>query len=96
MARIKTHPGEVLREEFMEPLGIGVRPLSKALGVPHTRIIGLIQERRAVTADTALRLSRYFDTTPQFWMNLQSAYDISKVAHEHGDDIDREVKTHAA
>jgi antitoxin HigA-1 len=75
--RITTHPGEVLREEFMKPLGLSARRLALELYVPPNRISDLARERRDVTADTAIRLSRYFGTTPQFWMNLQSAHDLS-------------------
>lgn len=78
MSRIRTHPGEVLREEFLEPLGLSARRLAKALGVPGNRISDLARERRDVTADTAIRLGRYFETDPRFWLNLQLAHDLSK------------------
>lgn len=76
--RITTHPGEVLREEFMKPSGLSARRLALELRVPPNRISDLAREHRDVTADTAIRLSRYFGTTPQFWMNLQAAHDLSK------------------
>lgn len=78
MSRIRTHPGEVLRKEYLEPLGLSARRLAKALGVPSNRISDLARERRDVTADTAIRLGRYFDTDPRFWLNLQLAHDLSK------------------
>jgi antitoxin HigA-1 len=76
--RIRTHPGEVLLAEYMEPLGLSARALAEALGVPANRISEIVQGRRAVTADTALRLARHFATTPRFWLNLQAAHDLSK------------------
>ena len=72
----KVHPGEILREEFMEPLGLTAYALAKHCRVPRTRIERLAREETPVTADTALRLARYFGTSAQFWMNLQSAYDL--------------------
>jgi len=80
--RIRTHPGEVLREEFMIPLGISARQLAEAIHVPANRISELARERRGMTADTAIRLGRYFCTTADFWMNLQKAYDLSKAEAE--------------
>ena len=77
MARIRTHPGEVLAEEFMKPLGLSARALAAELGVPANRITEIIRRRRGVTADTATRLARQFGTTPRFWMNLQVAHDLS-------------------
>jgi addiction module HigA family antidote len=70
------HPGEVLREEFLVPLGMSAHALAQALGVPRARIERLAREQAAVTADTAVRLSRYFGTTAEFWMNLQTSFDI--------------------
>lgn len=70
------HPGEILREEFMLPLGLSANALSKSLHVPVTRVNDIVRERRGVTADTALRLACYFGTTAQFWINLQAAYDL--------------------
>ena len=70
------HPGEMLREEFMVPLGLSANALALALRVPATRISEIVHERRGITADTALRLGRYFRMTPEFWMNLQSHYDL--------------------
>jgi len=94
--RIKTHPGEVLRAEFLDPLGLSANALALALRVPATRIGEIANGRRAVSADTALRLARYFGTTPQFWMNLQSAYDLSRAEAESGSVIAEEIKPRAA
>jgi antitoxin HigA-1 len=74
------HPGEILREEFLEPLGMSVNALAKALRVDATRMNEIVRERRRVSTDTALRLARYFDTTPEFWMNLQRDYELKTVA----------------
>ena len=94
MTRIHTHPGEVLREEFMEPLSLSANKLALALRVPATRIGDIIRAERprAVTADTALRLGRFFGTTPMFWLNLQSAYDVSMAEAVQGREIEREVR----
>ena len=78
MARLRTHPGEVLREEYLVPLGMSARALAKGLGVPANRITEIMRGERDVSADTAIRLGRYFRTDPRFWLNLQSAYDLSK------------------
>ena len=78
MARVGTHPGEVLREEFLAPLGMIAHQLAEAINVPPNRISEVVRENRSVTADTALRLAEHFRTTPEFWMNLQSVYDLSK------------------
>jgi antitoxin HigA-1 len=78
MPRIRTHPGEVLREEYLLPLGLSARALAKALGVPPNRVTEIMRGERDVTADTAIRLARYFRTDPRFWLNLQAAHDISK------------------
>ena len=72
------HPGEVLREEYLVPLGLSARALAKSLGVPANRITEIMRGERDVSADTAIRLGRYFKTDPRFWLNLQSAYDLSK------------------
>lgn len=73
------HPGEILREDFMKPLGLTMNQLALSLRVPATRIAEIIHERRSVSADTAIRLGRYFKTAPRFWLNLQSAYDLEVV-----------------
>jgi addiction module HigA family antidote len=72
------HPGEILREEFLVPMKLTPYALARSCGVPRTRIERLVREETPVTADTALRLSRYFGTTPQFWMNLQAQYDLER------------------
>lgn len=83
MPRIRTHPGEVLREEYLVPLGLSASQLGRDVDVPPNRITELVRGRRDVTADTAIRLGRRFRTTPQFWMNLQDAHDLSKAEAEH-------------
>ncbi len=85
------HPGEVLREEFLVPLDMSAHALAMELHVPAPRINDIVRERRAVTPDTALRLARYFDTTAQFWLNLQSSFDLKKVESEAGRKIEKEV-----
>jgi addiction module HigA family antidote len=96
--RIRTHPGEVLREEYMVPLGLSANALAIALRVPATRIGGIIaaESPRAVSPDTAMRLARYFGTAPEFWLNLQTAYDLSKAQAKSGKAIERDVRPHAA
>ena len=86
--RTRTHPGEVLSEEFMKPLGLSATALSKMLGVPTNRITTIVNGDRSVTADTALRLGKLFDTTPEFWTNLQTAYDLSIAARSARRQID--------
>jgi addiction module HigA family antidote len=85
------HPGEVLREDFLAELGMSANALAKALNVPAPRINDIVRERRGVSADTALRLARYFDSTPQFWLNLQAAYDLRVAEIAAGKKIEREV-----
>ena len=85
------HPGEILREEYLAPLGMSAHALAMALHVPAPRINDIVRERRAVTPDTALRLARYFDTTAQFWLNLQSAFDLKLAESEAGSRIAQEV-----
>jgi antitoxin HigA-1 len=83
MARLRTHPGEVLREEFLIPLGLSARALAKLLNVPPNRLTEIMRGTRDVTADTAIRLGRYFGTDPHFWLNLQAAHDLSKAEKAH-------------
>jgi antitoxin HigA-1 len=70
------HPGDVLREDFLKPLGMSVNKLSLSLGVPATRMGEIVNGRRAITSDTALRLARFFGTTPEFWLNMQTGYEL--------------------
>lgn len=84
MPRIKTHPGEVLKEDFLVPFGMSARSLAEKIGVAPNRLSEVIKGSRSVTPDTALRLGRYFDTSANFWLNLQLAYDLSK-AQSNGD-----------
>lgn len=90
------HPGEILREDYLEPLGLSVNALSKALKVPATRMNEIVRENRGVTADTALRLARYFDTSERFWLNLQTEYDLRKAQISKGSQVAEEVKPRAA
>ncbi len=85
------HPGEVLGEE-LETLGISARALAQELGVPTNRITSILNGQRGVTADTALRLSRYLGTTPQLWLNLQKSFELRVVEIEFGNDIARQVQ----
>jgi antitoxin HigA-1 len=78
MPRVKTHPGEILREEYLAPLKMSARMLAAALDVPANRISEIARERRDVTADTAIRLGLFFGTDPRLWLNLQAAHDMSK------------------
>ena len=86
------HPGEILREEFLIPLGMSAHALAMALHVPAPRINDIVRERRSLSPDTVLRLSRYFGTTPEFWMNLQSAFDLRTARLARMADIEREVR----
>ncbi len=86
------HPGEILRHEFLEPLGLTKYRLAKATGMPADRVGKLVQGTRAVTADTALRLARFFGTTPAFWMNLQAHYDLEVASDRQGRAIQREIQ----
>lgn len=78
MPRIRTHPGEILAEEYMTPLGLSARQMAAEIGVPPNRVSEIIRARRGITADTAIRLGVRFGTSPQFWLNLQNAHDLSK------------------
>ena len=90
------HPGEVLSEEFMKPLGISINGLSRDLHVPPNRIHGIVHGSRSITADTALRLGIYFDVTPELWLNLQSEYDLRVARRTAGDQIARTVRRRGA
>ncbi len=90
------HPGEILNEEFLEPMGISQYRLAKSLSVPARRINEIVHGKRAITADTAIRLARYFGTSPQFWMNLQGRYDLDVAEDRNADRIRKEVSPFAA
>ena len=89
------HPGEILLEEFLKPLDMNPHQLAMALRVPPNRIAQIIDGKRAITADTALRLGRYFGVNPQFWLNLQSSYDLRVAMREHQARIERDVQPRA-
>jgi antitoxin HigA-1 len=84
MARLRTHPGEVLSEEYLAPLGLSAAALAVAIGIPARGVSAIIRGRRGMTADTAIRLGRFFDVDPRFWLNLQMAYDLSLAQGENG------------
>jgi addiction module HigA family antidote len=86
------HPGEILHEEFMKPLGLSMNKLALDLRVPVTRIADIVGERRGITADTALRLARYFRNAPVFWMNLQTRYDLEVAQDELAARVERDVQ----
>lgn len=83
------HPGEILREEFLLPLNLSPYAVARAVGVPRTRIERLAREQTALTADTALRLARYFQTSPAFWMGIQTQYDLERAEDEIGSKLGR-------
>ncbi|MBD5647229.1 MAG: HigA family addiction module antidote protein [Desulfovibrio sp.] len=89
--RIRTHPGEILLEEFLKPNNITPHGLALALGVPPTRIADIVHQRRGLSADTSIRLARFFGTSAEFWSNLQSAHDLSLVANELENTLERIV-----
>ncbi|RNF31025.1 virulence factor [Massilia aurea] len=78
------HPGEILREEYLEPLGMSANALAGALRLTAARVNEIVREKRGITPDTALRLSRYFGTTPEFWLNLQMTYELRKTIETEG------------
>jgi len=86
------HPGEILREEFMKPLHLSMNRMALDLRVPVTRIADIVNERRGITADTALRFARYFRSSPTFWMNLQSRYEQEVAEEEIADTVERDVQ----
>ena len=90
------HPGEVLREEFLTPMTLSVYRLARALKVSRPRLNDLVLGRRSVTIDTALRLGRYFGTTPEFWINLQTRYDLDVAERTVRHQIEQEIEPHAA
>lgn len=90
------HPGDILREDFLEPLGLSVYELAGALHVPRSRMNDIVRGRRAITTDTALRLGRYFGTSPEFWINLQARHDLDVADRTVRRKIEREVAPRAA
>lgn len=90
------HPGEILRADFLEPLGLNANSLSKAIKVPRARLNDIIRGKRGVSADTAMRLARYFGVSAQFWMNLQSHYELEMAELALGDRLGREIRPYAA
>jgi addiction module HigA family antidote len=93
---LSIHPGEVLREDLMKPLGLTVSGLARELKIPVNRLREIVNRRRAINADAALRLSRYFGSTPEFWINLQTAYDLRVTVHSSASRIEREVRPRRA
>ena len=92
ITRTPVHPGEMLREEFMKPLGISINALALELHVPVTRISEIVNERRGITADTALRLARHFGTSADFWMNLQKNYELILTRQKSLKTIEKQVR----
>ena len=92
----RIHPGEILREEFLKPMHMSGYALAKRLRVPPPRINDIVLERRGITADTALRLSRFFGTTEQFWLNLQDAYDVGRARIELARELEQIEPLNAA
>jgi len=90
------HPGETIREDYLKPLGMSVNKLALELRVPATRMTEIVNGRRGITADTALRLARYFNTTAKFWLNLQIAYDLAKASESSLSEIERSVRPREA
>jgi antitoxin HigA-1 len=91
-----SHPGEILREDFLVPMKISVYTLAQAIKVPRSRVNDIVLGRRGITADTAFRLARYFGTSPDFWINLQARYDLDAADRKIRRRIEREVKPRAA
>ncbi len=90
------HPGEILREEFMHPLGMTVHALTMELKIPESQLSELLEERSAISPDMALRLARYFGTSARFWMNLQTSYDLKIAEQQYGSRIAQEVQARQA
>ena len=90
--KLSIHPGEILSEEFLKPLGLSMNQLALALRVPGNRINAIVAGQRGVSADTALRLGRYFGTSAQFWINMQARYDLESTKDKLADRIEREVR----
>jgi len=90
------HPGEILKADFLDPLEMSVNALSRSIKVPRARLNDIVRGRRGISADTAMRLARYFGVSEQFWMNLQSHYELEVAKEISGDRLDREIKPRAA
>lgn len=90
------HPGEILREEFMKPLGVSINGLARELLVPPGRISAIVNGKRAITADTALRLGKYFGVSPELWTGLQADYELRVARLEVGEEIEDRVRAHVA
>lgn len=90
------HPGEILREEYLIPLEISINRLARDIGVPPGRISEIVNGKRGITADTALRLGRYFKVSPEVWMGLQTEFDLRVARRAVGKEIERQVRPHAA
>lgn len=90
------HPGEILREEFMKPLGVSINGLARELLVPPGRISAIVNGKRAITADTALRLGKYFGVSPELWTGLQADYELRVARREVGEEIEERVRPHVA
>ena len=95
LQRVSTHPGEMLRDEFLVPLGITQNALALKIRVPATRIGEIVHAKRSITPDTALRLARFFGNSPEFWLNLQQMHDLSKARLELKKTIERDVEAYA-
>ena len=94
--RITTPPGEILLEEYMKPLALSANKLATELHVPANRISAIVNGTRGITADTAMRLGRYFNTTAEFWLNLQTTHDLTRAQAEVGAEIERRVQRRAS
>ena len=90
------HPGEILLEDFMKPMGVSINRLARDVVVPPGRISAIVNGKRAITADTALRLGKYFGVSPQTWLGLQTEYDLRVAQRTIGDEVERRVQRHAA
>jgi len=90
------HPGEVLLDEFLKPMGVSQYRLAKEISVPPRRINEIVQKKRGITADTALRLGRYFNMSPEFWINLQGHYDLEAERDKLADKLEKTVRVYAA
>ena len=89
-------PGEILREEFMKPLGVSINRLARDVDVPPGRISAIVNGKRAITADTALRLGQYFGVSPEIWMGLQADFDLRTAQRTIGPEVEKRVRRHAA